>query len=236
VTRTRCMQAAAVALSLACGLAYAAGPEPVSSAAEPPKPGSEVAAQPGSDGAAKPGSDVGRGARRGAERLGLDVTSSDQPLEINAGRQTLRERADGGRISSWSGNVVLTQGDLKLSCEKLEISFASEKKGGAVEKIEALGKVDIAQRDVALQCDRAVYEESTCRAVCERTNACTNPGPLAQPALLRQGKDTVRGGRIEFDVCTGDFEVSCGASGLFQPRRPEAKPDAKGEAKPEVKK
>jgi lipopolysaccharide export system protein LptA len=162
-----------------------------------------------------------------AKRLGLDLSSNEAPLEINAGRQTLRERPDGGRISSWNGDVVLLQGDLKLSCQKLEISFASDHAGGAVERILAEGGVKIVQRDVELHCDRAIYEEQSCRAVCERTDACREQAAPAEPAFLRQGKDVVRGGRIEFDVCSGDFQVSCGASGSFQPRKPARKPEEK---------
>lgn len=178
-------------------------------------------------GEAKPAAkeDDGKG-RKTAARLGLDLTSSDAPLQINANQQILRERPDGGRVSAWTGDVALTQGDLKLSCQKLEISFASESAGGAVQKIQAEGKVTIVQRDVELQCDRAVYEESSCRAVCERIDACKKAAPLAEPALLRQGKDVVRGGRIEFDVCSGDFQVSCGAAGSFLPRKQEKKPEA----------
>jgi lipopolysaccharide transport protein LptA len=185
----------------------------------------------GKGGEAKGGSDAQ--VRRAAERLGLDLTSGEAPLEINAGRQTLRERPDGGRISAWTGDVVLTQGDLKLSCQKLEIAFASEAAGGAVEKIEAEGSVAIVQKEVELRCDRAIYDQPSCKAVCERIDACKKPGALADPALLRQGKDTVRGGRIEFDVCSGDFQVSCGASGFFTPRKPDAKPGKSEKSRPD---
>jgi lipopolysaccharide transport protein LptA len=204
----------------------------VAQAASDAKPGPKDAEIKGSE---IKGSEIkgeGKG-RRTAERLGLDLASSDAPLQINADQQILRERPDGGRVSEWSGDVTLIQGDLKLTCQKLQISFASDQAGGAVQKIQAEGKVAILQRDVELQCDRAVYEEANCRAVCERIDACRKQGPLADPALLRQGKDVVRGGKIEFDVCSGDFQVSCGAAGSFLPRSQEKKPDAK---KPEVKK
>jgi lipopolysaccharide export system protein LptA len=184
------------------------------------------AAQGQADAAAKP---AAKG-RASAERFGLSLDSG-APLDIKAGSQKVRERPEGGRHSVWSGGVTLEQGNLSMGCQQLEVYFASDEKGGGVEKIQAQGKVRIRQGELEMHCERAVYDVDGCRATCERADACQPAGALAEPALLRQGKDTVTGGRIEFDVCTGDFQVSCGASGSFQPRQREAK-DAKKSGSP----
>jgi len=109
----------------------------------------------------------------------LEAARVEPPIEISADRFSGRTREG---TASFEGSVVLTRGELRLTCERLRVRYAA--RGGQVERIEAEGRVRIQQGARSGEAERVVYEQATRRVALEGA------------PVLREGSDEMRGTRI----------------------------------------
>jgi hypothetical protein len=149
--------------------------------------------------------------------------------------------------------VTLKQGELKLTCDRLDAYFPRGRGQGRPQKFVASGDVTVLQGDFELRCTRATFEEGSCIAVCLSSETCQSGKWPEKPARFRRGKDWIEGRELEFNQCTGKMFARCGARLSVAPKpkdeteqkaesadesaKPEpAAPPAGGPAKPAVAK
>ncbi len=209
-------------------LPTASAPEPAPKAESAPKLG-DVSAVAGPK-APQEGDEKKRG-----QRLGLDL-ASDAPFEIDARLAELLEDGKGGESFRFRGDVTLTQGDLKLTCDRLDAFFPEGRSPGRPEKFIATGDVKVVKGEFELRCTRAEFEDKSCIAVCLSSETCQSGKWPEQPARFKRGKDWIEGRELEFNQCTGKMFARCGARLSVAPKPKDenaAKPEpASGDAKP----
>jgi len=76
------------------------------------------------------------------------------PIEVTA-QQLAADQGQGQ--ATFSGEVVATQGDITLYCDKLTVFSLPE--GDQVDRLEAFGNVRVVQLDRIATADRAVYRQ-----------------------------------------------------------------------------
>ena len=182
---------------------------------------SEVSAGAAQPPAKEPPAEAGDPAAR---RLGLTL-SSDAPLEIDSRLFDIVDAPDGGEYLRFNGDVRLTQGALRLTCENLD-AYYPEGAEGTPQKVVAEGNVIVRQGDVELRCTRAVFDESSCITICTSSVPCESELWPEQPARLQRGQDSIEGRRLEFNMCTGKLTGRCGARITLKPRNTEAETSA----------
>jgi lipopolysaccharide export system protein LptA len=140
----------------------------------------------------------------------------NEPVQINA--QTLEVR-DKKKIATYSGNVVLVQGDTTLHCKTLVVFYDAGEAGGPavkastpapagseqIRRIEATGSVVVTQKGQTATGEKAIYDiaDDTVRLF---------PAPGGVVAVT-QGPNIVRGPRLIVHLDTGvsHFEGDGGA-------------------------
>lgn len=115
-------------------------------------------------------------------------TDRDQPIELEADQAEL-DNATG--VSVYSGNVIVTQGSMRLEADRLVLHT----EGGDLQTIEATGepayfrtRPDGEEKDVEGGGRRIDYSSVDSKVV------------LTGDAWVNQGKDELRGARIEYDI------------------------------------
>lgn len=127
--------------------------------------------------------------------LGLKI-DKNKPLNVNAD-EFEAQRADSGKdVFEFRRNVTATQNDLQLTCEWLQVRYAT--KGRETERIEARGAVRLVQGANSISCEEFIYDEPSCIAVCK--------GGATPASVVRNG-DTIDGKQIDLDLCTGNVKV-----------------------------
>ena len=96
-----------------------------------------------------------------------------------------------------------TQADLTITSDRLEALYPD--KATQPGRLVAEGRVVVVRGRHEARCDRATYERSERRVVCQGN------------AELRDGGDRVTGAQIEFDIESERVVVSGGASVVIQP-------------------
>jgi len=159
-----------------------------------------------------------------------------QPVNIEAERLEVRDK---DKVATFSGKVVVVQGDTTMRCKTLTVFYDPDsggKNGDAkpdtksgtkpdtkpvakvgpagdqkIKKLEAKGDVVVTQNDQVATGDAAVFEMAT--------NTVTMSGNV----VLTQGQNVLRGSRLVVDMTTGYSRVESGAGnngrvqGLFVP-------------------
>ena len=127
--------------------------------------------------------------------LGLRI-DKNKPLNVNAD-EFEAQRGEGGRdVFEFRRNVTATQDDLRLTCEWLQVRYATE--GRETERIEGRGNVKLEQGANSVSCEEFVYDEPTCLATCKGS---------AVPASVVRNGDTIDGKQIDLDLCSGNVKV-----------------------------
>jgi len=119
------------------------------------------------------------------------------PVDIRSDRLTVLQKK--GR-AVFSGNVHAVQGDLKIQCERLTVSYASsqdQKSGtGEIRKMVFEGEVAITQIKRKGHCQRAEYDRRKGRIVCTGSPWVT------------EGDNKIRGDRIEYLLESDEVRIS----------------------------
>jgi lipopolysaccharide export system protein LptA len=135
-----------------------------------------------------------------------------KPIHIQAERLEADNEA---HVIRFEGNVVATQDDAVMNADILLIHYASGAKkpaaaagaepnpmgGGEVERLIALGRVQIVQGDRRAVCDRAEYDQ-----IAGEITLTGNP-------TVTQGQDVVRGSTIVVKTDTKQVEARGGGGG-----------------------
>lgn len=91
----------------------------------------------------------------------------DAPVDIRSDRLTIHQKE---QRAVFEGNVKTVQGELKIDCEKLTVTYAGEKdkrsKAGEIKQMVFTGSVSITQKTRKGHCEKAVYDRVAGRIVC----------------------------------------------------------------------
>jgi lipopolysaccharide export system protein LptA len=157
--------------------------------------------------------------------------NKDKPVQIEAASLEVRDKE---KIATFSGNVVVTQGDTTMRCKSLIVYYDGEGKssggmkaaqpgpGGSssIRKLEALGGVHVTQKEQTATGEKGLFDM--------KSNSITLSGNV----LIAQGQNVLRGERLVVDVATGAARVEGGrVSGVFIPTSADKDKDKDKKAK-----
>jgi lipopolysaccharide export system protein LptA len=108
------------------------------------------------------------------------------PVEVQADQLTVNN-ADGSAV--FSGNVVVTQGEMKLAAGEVKVSYGSDKK--SIETLVASGGVTVTNLGDAAEAQEAVYTIDSGQIV------------LSGDVLLTQGPSAMAGQKLTINLTDG---------------------------------
>lgn len=130
-----------------------------------------------------------------AEAQAIAGFNSNQPVDYAADRIELQDRQ---KRVVLSGDVVITQGDLRLTAGRTTVSYTDE--GSLrIQRIDATGGVTVTRGNERAQGNAGVYDFNR-RVII-----------LSGGVALRRGRDTLNGGRLTIDLNSGLSSVDGGA-------------------------
>lgn len=136
---------------------------------------------------------LGFGSLAGAQSLA--GFNSNQPVQYAADRIELQDRQNRVVLS---GNVVITQGDLRLTAGRTTVAYTDD--GGLrIQRIDATGGVTVTRGNESARGAAGVYDFNR-RVII-----------LSGGVALRRGSDTLNGGRLTIDLRSGLSSVDGGA-------------------------
>lgn len=155
----------------------------------------------------------------------------DQPVNIEAESLEVRDK---DKTATFSGNVIVTQGDTKLRSASLVVFYdqgdgkdgknamkaAQPGPGGrqSIRRLEARGGVVVTQKDQTATGATGIFDM--------KSNTIT----LAGGVVISQGQNVLRGERLIVDVATGQARVEAGGGrvqGMFSAGSKNDKPGDK---------
>jgi lipopolysaccharide export system protein LptA len=133
----------------------------------------------------------------GAGAQGLSGFNSDAPVNYAADRIELQDRQQRVVLS---GNVEISQGDLRLRAARTTVAYTD---AGAlkIQRLDATGGVVVTRGDERARGDVAIYDFNR-RVI-----------TLAGNVGLNRGGDTLNGGRLVIDLASGVSSVDGRAGG-----------------------
>ena len=120
--------------------------------------------------------------------------NSNQPVNYAADRIELQDRQNRVVLS---GDVVITQGDLRLTAGRTTVAF-SDAGSLRIQRIDATGGVTVARGNETARGNAGVYDFNRRVIV------------LSGGVALRRGGDTLNGGRLTIDLNSGLSSVDGG--------------------------
>jgi lipopolysaccharide export system protein LptA len=112
----------------------------------------------------------------------LSLRNRREPIQVKSDKLEFSYKQ---RLLTYSGEVVVTQGDLTLHADRLEVQINDSAEGGdRLEQIIATGNVDIAQGKRAASGGRAVFDQRRRTIV------------LSENAVLSEGPNRISGERV----------------------------------------
>lgn len=132
-----------------------------------------------------------------AEAQGIAGFNSNQPVNYAADRIELQDRQNRVVLS---GDVVITQGDLRLTAGRTTVAYTD---AGAlrIQRIDATGGVTVSRGSESARGAAGVYDFNRRVIV------------LSGGVALRRGTDTLNGARLTMDLNTGLSTVEGGGGG-----------------------
>ena len=122
---------------------------------------------------------------------GIAGFNSNQPVNYAADRIELQDRQNRVVLS---GNVVITQGDLRLTAGRTTVSYTNQ--GSLrIQRIDATGGVTVNRGNESARGAAGVYDFNRRVIV------------LSGGVALRRGTDTLNGGRVTMDLNSGVSSV-----------------------------
>lgn len=138
---------------------------------------------------------------------GTDVTfggltaDTSLPVEVKSDQLSV-DQSSGEAI--FSGNVVVAQGDMRLSAAKIRVEYADE--AGQVERLHAEGGVLLINATDAAEADNAVYTINSGEVV------------MTGNVLLTQGPAAMSAARLVVNLKTGLGRLEGGVTTTFKPK------------------
>lgn len=131
--------------------------------------------------------------------LGGISTNPDAPVEVSADNLSVDQ--DTGK-AVFAGNVVVGQGDLRISAGRVEIVYGSST--GEIDRLSASGGVTFVTATEAAEAASADY------------NIAGGTLTLSGGVLLTQGVSAISADRMEIDLATGNAQLSGRVRTTFQ--------------------
>jgi lipopolysaccharide transport protein LptA len=146
--------------------------------------------------------------------FGFRAWKSDAPLSIQSDSLDAAQEA-GRRTLVFQNGVRVTQGDLKLECDRLEAIYPVD--ANQPDRLVARGSVHVAQGRQQAWCDQATYDRAGQRLRCEGN------------ARFEDAGNQLAGRVIDIDLAKETINVTGGAEILIQPEtleksQPESQP------------
>jgi lipopolysaccharide export system protein LptA len=129
-----------------------------------------------------------------AEAQAIAGFNSNQPVNYAADRIELQDRQNRVVLS---GDVVITQGDLRLTAGRTTVSY-TDAGSLRIQRIDATGGVTVTRGEERAQGNAGVYDFNR-RVII-----------LSGAVALRRGSDTLNGGRLTIDLNSGLSSVDGG--------------------------
>lgn len=121
------------------------------------------------------------------------------PIEIASDSLAVDQQAG---TAVFTGNVVIGQGDLRLSASRVEVIYGNEQ--GAISKLEATGGVTFVTSEAAAEAARATYDIDGARL------------SLSGDVLLTQGPSAIAAERMIVNLETGAASMEGRVRTVFQ--------------------
>jgi lipopolysaccharide export system protein LptA len=131
-----------------------------------------------------------------AEAQGIAGFNSNQPVDYAADRIELQDRQNRVVLS---GDVVITQGDLRLTAARTTVAY-TDAGSLRIQRIDATGGVTVSRGAESARGAAGVYDFNRRVIV------------LSGGVALRRGTDTLNGARLTMDLNTGLSTVEGGGS------------------------
>ncbi len=160
-------------------------------------------------------------ARATAPAQGASLISSDQPVSIGADNAALSEN---DRVVVLSGNVVVKQGDIQLTADKVTAYYTAgaapthdSNIAGNIERLLAEGNVVVTRPGEVVKSTTATYEMAKRQIL------------MTGHVVATRGGNIVRGERVVVDIANQTVRLDMGApggrvQGLFVPATTTKKP------------
>ncbi|MEM6728426.1 MAG: LptA/OstA family protein [Pseudomonadota bacterium] len=124
---------------------------------------------------------------------------SEQAIEIAADAMAINQESGSAELS---GNVIIGQGELRLSAPRVNVDYSEE---GGISRIEAVGGVTIVTPQEEAEARRAVYVLASDSML------------LEGDVLLSQGANAVSADRMNVDLASGRAVLEGRVRTVLQP-------------------
>ena len=142
----------------------------------------------------------------------LPGTSSKEPVSIDADKLVYYDKE---RKAIYSGNVVVVQGDTKMTCSVMTVfldrsptpaagapdsAHASSPPGSGLKRMEATGPVTVISKSQVATGDNAIYDK------------LENKVQLIGHVTLSDGQNITKGDKLTYDLKTSQATIDTGGS------------------------
>jgi len=125
------------------------------------------------------------------------------PVEVTAESLTV-DQADGTAV--FSGNVVISQGAMRITAAEVRVTYAEGNSDGRVERLEATGGVVLLSSAEKAEAREAVYTIDSGVIV------------LTGTVMLSQGRNSISAGKMTLNLKSGTAVLDGGVRTVLQPR------------------
>ncbi|MDO9525052.1 MAG: lipopolysaccharide transport periplasmic protein LptA [Gemmobacter sp.] len=122
------------------------------------------------------------------------------PIEVTADELTV-DQGEGKAV--FNGNVLVVQGDLRMTSGKVEVEYGAD--GTGISQLTATGGVTVVTAQEAAESAEAVYTIASGALV------------MSGAVLLTQGPSTISGERLVADLTAGTGRMEGRVKTVFQP-------------------
>ncbi|MCG6884906.1 MAG: lipopolysaccharide transport periplasmic protein LptA [Silicimonas sp.] len=134
--------------------------------------------------------------------LGTGSFDTSLPVEVTADQLSV-DQSNGRAV--FDGNVLIVQGEVRLSAGSVTIEYAAEGSANAIERLLASGGVTFVTSSDAAEARDAVY------SVAEGTVT------LSGDVLLTQGRNAIAGDRLVMNLTSGNGRMEGRVRTVFSP-------------------
>ena len=135
---------------------------------------------------------VGMASAQGASvSMGVQNHDSSTPVEITSENLEVDQA---NSVAIFTGDVIVVQGDITMTCEKMRVEYAENPDTGAneIEIIRMFGGVTFVSPEEAAESDRAVYTLKTDTIV------------MLDNVLVTQGPTALSSDKLTYNLDSGD--------------------------------
>lgn len=142
-------------------------------------------------------------AQSGEAQVSFGGLRQDPTLPVEVTSEELQvDQEDGTAL--FTGDVLVTQGALRLTAPRLRVTY-TEDRGGGIEEVHATGGVTLVNGPEAAESDEAVYTVGTGQVV------------MSGDVLLTQGEAALSGDALDIDLATGTGRMRGRVRSIFRP-------------------